>query len=110
MRLYVIEDIIPEHMERIKNALNERGIESSLEDLYWLPTPKELLGAEQLEHPDCGPHQMALELGPSWLKLELLVRARAIIRCSCISYASPALRAHMMDWLDQLLRELDIPV
>ncbi len=110
MRLYVIEDIYPEHMERIKSALSERGLTASLDDLYWLPAPQELLNQEQREHTDCGPHCLALELGPDWLKLELLVRARNRIRCSCIAYAGPRLREHMIDWLDSLLKELDIPV
>ncbi len=110
MRLYCIEDLYPEHVQRLAAALKERGLAGSMEGLYWLPAPKELLGPEQLEHPDCGPHCLALELEEDRLRLELLVRSRVILRCSCVSYATPQLRAHMMDWLDQLLRELDIPV
>lgn len=110
MRLYVIEDIVPEHIKRIKTALEERGLAASLDDLYWLPAPKHMLSDEQHAHESCGPHCLALEVGQDWLRLELLVRARSIIRCSCIHYASPELREHMINWVDTLLKELDIPV
>jgi hypothetical protein len=110
MRLYLIEDIYPEHMERIKQALDGRGLVSAIEGLYWLPVPKDMLGEEQRSHTDCGPHCLALELGKDWLRLELLVRGRSTLRCSCIAYARPELRAHMIDWLDTLLKELDVPV
>lgn len=110
MRLYVVEDLQPDYLKRLQTALEERKLSGSVEGIFWLPVPEQMLSDIQREHASCGPHAMALELGPSWLRLELLVRARSIIRCSCIHYASPELRAQMIDWLDTLLKELDIPV
>ncbi len=110
MRLYVIEDLRPDYLQRIKAALTERGLAGSIDDIFWLPAPADMLSQEQQEHKDCGPHIMSLETGDSWLRLELLVRGRGRIRCSCVQYASPQLREHMIDWLDTLLKELDIPV
>jgi len=110
MRLYVVEDLQPEYLTRLKAALDERELAGSVEGIFWLPVPESMLSPEQQEHASCGPHAMALEVGPSWLRLELLVRARSTIRCSCIQYAQPELRAHMIDWVDTLLKELDIPV
>ncbi len=110
MRLYTIEEIYPEHVDRIRTALEERGLNGSIEGLYWLPAPEDLLDEEQRNHKDCGPHCLALELGKDWLRMELLVRGRNTIRCSCIAYAQPALREHMINWVDNLLKELDIPV
>jgi predicted transposase YdaD len=77
--------------------------------------PEEFLDDEQREHAEgCGPHVMALELVErpmhTDVRLELLVRAKSRIRCSCIRYAPPALREHMIDRVDTLIRELDIPV
>ena len=44
------------------------------------------------------------------LKLELLVRARGKIRCSCVSYATPAQREYIVDYLDAFIKEHDIAV
>lgn len=110
MRTYRIEDLAPEHVERLARALDARGLGSGMEGLYWLPLPPELLTAEQLEHgPECGPYVLSLELLDEGLSLELLVRARGRLRCSCVAYAGPAQRAWGMDAVDALLRELDIP-
>jgi len=38
------------------------------------------------------------------------VRAQGKLRCSCVAYATPEQRAHIMDYMDNLLRELDITV
>ncbi len=111
MRSYMIEDLLPEHMHRLAKHLKDKGMASIMDELYWLPVPVELLSEEQREHTEsCGPHVLGLECGPTWLKMELLVRGRGRIRCSCVTYATDAQRAHMISSLDHMLRQLDIPV
>lgn len=84
---------------------------AALEDMFWLPLPETLYGKEQQEHArQCGPYVCGLELKTQSLSLELLVRARSHLRCSCVLYADTKQRAFCMDWLDTTLRELDIPV
>ncbi len=110
MRTYRIEDLAPEHVERLARALDARGQGSGMDGLYWFTLPRDMLSAEQMEHaPDCGPHVLSLEILDGGLSLELLVRARGRLRCSCVCYANPAQRAWGMDTVDTLLRELDIP-
>ncbi|MCA1945084.1 MAG: hypothetical protein LDL30_07345 [Desulfovibrio sp.] len=110
MRVYLVEQIDPDHVKRVAKRCKDMGCESSLEDLFWLPLPKTLLTEEQLEHDaECGPHSLALECGEDYLRLELLVRGRGPIRCSCIAYCTPAQREHMVNYFDNLLKELDIP-
>ncbi len=48
---------------------------------------------------------MGLELEETSLRLELLVRARGRLRCDCVHYAGPALREHMIAWLERLLND-----
>mgnify|MGYP006300857895 CR=1 FL=1 len=115
MRAYTVEELTGESAGRIAAALNERGLAGPIEGIWFLPVPQEFLDQEQRDHAeDCGPHVMAVELveRPTHtdVRMELLVRARGRIRCSCIRYAPPALREHMIDHLDALIRELDIPV
>jgi hypothetical protein len=111
MRSYLIEELTPDDMERIKARLTEKGFKGTLDDIFFIPFPLEMLNDEQTEHlPECGPYVLVLETGPDHLTLELLVRGTGKLRCSCISYCSPEQRNQMIDFLDNFIRELDIPV
>ncbi len=111
MRLYVIEDLTAENITAIREHLNTMELAAeSMPDLFWLPLPKDLLADVQKEHAQCGPHCMALEIAGDSLRMELLVRARGILRCDCVAYGSPELRAHMIQYMDDMLTSLGIYV
>lgn len=115
MRCYLIEDIHLENAAKIMAALESHGFKGPLEGIYYLPVPEEMLTEEQQAHlNDCGPYIMALEVLDQAescnFKMELLVRARNRLRCSCVAYAAPALREWMIDFLDKFIHELDVPV
>ncbi|MGE4292270.1 MAG: hypothetical protein AB7E32_08675 [Desulfovibrio sp.] len=115
MRCYLIEDIYEDNAKKISKALDEQGWRGPLEGIWYLPVPGELLTKEQREHlSECGPYMMALEMVDRVeehdFKLELLVRARNKIRCSCVAYATPAQREWMIGLLDDFFREQDVPV
>jgi len=112
MRTYLIEDFLPEQQVKVCQRLADMGLTGPLDGIYYLPLPTGLLTEEQREHnAECGPYIFVLEAeGESNLKLELLVRAQSKLRCSCVAYATPEQRAHIMDYMDNLLRELDITV
>lgn len=109
MRWYVVDELSAEETARLGRALLDMKLDSGMNSLYWLPVPENLLSPVQREHAaHCGPHVLALELEEHGLRLELLVRARGCLRCDCVHYAEPELRAHMIAWLDQLLADLRI--
>ena len=109
MRNYVIDALSPEDCGRVSTHLRELGMESSLEGLFWIPVPASLLTSMQEEHlATCGPYAFGLSVENDSLSLELLVRARGVVHCSCPAYADAALRAHMMAWLDDLLLSLAV--
>lgn len=112
MRTYLLEDFLPEQLERVCARLREQGLSGSLDGIFYLPVPLDLLSAEQRgHHAECGPYIFVLEVsGESSLKLELLVRAQGKLRCSCVAYATPEQRAYIMDHMDSFLREMDISV
>jgi hypothetical protein len=112
MRTYLIEDLRPEQLEQVCQRLAALGLSGPLDGIYYLPLALALLTDEQREHhKECGPYIFVLEiLGESSLKLELLVRAQGKLRCSCVMYATAEQRAHIMDYLDEFLREMDISV
>jgi hypothetical protein len=122
MRLYVINDLKENQMARVASALRDRGMASSMDGLFWVELPENMLTDEQKDHlQECGPYCMGLELlgetghenrlpgshGPM-VALELLVRARSTLRCSCIAYATPEQRSYAIEFTDKLMRELDI--
>jgi len=118
MRSYLIEDLTEENIKTIAESFDEMDLRGPLDGIYYLPMPRELLQQEQKDHFDeCGPYFMALELieGPSEMsecqvKLELLVRGRNKIRCSCVTYATAEQRRHMIEYLDQFIEELEVAV
>ena len=111
MRQYHIDELQPEDIARFVKSLEDNGMTGIMEGLYWLEMPKEMLNEEQVDHFDeCGPYVMGIEIGEDWVRLELLVRAKNRMRCSCVTYANTKQRDYGMDALDGMLKELDIPV
>jgi len=111
MRWYTIDELPPADVKRLAAAMDARGMRGPIEGLYYLALPAGLLSEEQAAHAaECGPHVMALEVEDEFLRLELLVRARGKMRCSCVHYAGPEARGWAMNHLDALIRELDIQV
>ena len=110
MRSFLIEEITPQDMEKLENWLKEQELQS-IEHLYHFNLPPRLLTPTQQEHAtQCGPFYMAVETGRDWVKLELLVRAKRILRCACIAYATPEQQEHMISYLENLLKDLNIPL
>lgn len=111
MRSYLIDEISADNMAIIEQQLTEKGFKGPLDHIFYIPFPHEMLSDEQQQHFEtCGPYTLILETGRNWLKLELLVRGRGKLRCSCISFCTPEQRQQMIDFLDTFIRELDIPV
>ncbi len=111
MRSYMIQELRPADMDKITAFLHEKGYKCPLDGIFWLPLPVDLWGAEQQKHrEECAPFYLALELGPDWIRLELLVRSEQKLRCSCIMYADSSQRETMIDFVDDLIKNLDIAV
>ena len=108
MRSLVYDEISPKDMQKLSAHLAENLIASGLPDVFWLELPAELLTSTQAEHSDCGPHRFALVLEADSLKLELLVRASASLRCACTDYASQSQRGWLLNYADGLMTELGL--
>jgi len=111
MRAYTIDELYGEDVATIEASLTRKGWAGSIKGMYYVPIPEDVLGVEQREHrQSCGPFFLPLEIGDTWVRLEFLVRARKILRCSCVAYANPRLREDMINGLDNLIKSLDIAV
>lgn len=111
MRSYFIDELNPGEIQRLALHLASAGLQGPMQDIYWLTLPEDLLTPEQSRHLEhCGPFVACIELGDAWMKIELLIRGRGKLRCSCIGLATHEQRSWVLDQIDIMLRDLEITV
>lgn len=110
MKQYVIDQLRETDYEQILEFLNERADKTALDGMYWVNLPEHLCSTVQREHTQCQPHYFAVNLDYNQVSFELLIRSRQIIRCSCISYATPEQRQYILGYADEMLEELGIRI
>lgn len=108
MRAYLIDEIRVQEMEQVKGFLNRHAIRSSLDQIFWVQIPDDLLNGTQYLHTQCRPHVFAVELGPDWIKLELFVRTLKSMRCDCPAYCTPIQRDFIFRFADGIIDQLKI--
>ena len=108
MRAYLIDEIFPPDMEKIKGFLKENAIKSNLEQIFWAKIPEEFLNPIQLEHSQCRPHVFSVELGADWVKAELFVRSKITMQCTCPGYCNKQQRNYVHNFLDGMIEQLHI--
>ena len=110
MKQYVIDQLRPEDHEKIKKYLDENFGPTRVDGIYWIPVDKSVLSNVQSEHTECQPFFIAVDLEPSTISWELLVRTRNRIRCSCVSYANAIQREWIVQLADAMFDTLDIKI
>ena len=110
MKQYVIDELRPADYQKLKAFLDDKWGTAEFGGVYWIPLVTDQLGTTQTEHESCQPFHFALELEPTRLSCELLVRTRQRIRCDCIAYASEKQRNWIIGYLDDILEKLAISV
>jgi len=108
MRQFLVDEIPHRQMEAIEDYLKEKTVVSGLEKIFWLEIPEDLLSPLQLEHKDCGPHYLAVELGQDFLKFEFLVRSRKRLRCDCVQYVTPVQETFLLNFARTLIQTLGL--
>lgn len=108
MRSYLIDEISRPQMERIRGFLQRKAVRSRLEDVFWVEFPEGLLEEAQAGHVTCRPHVFAVELGPDWVKFELLVRSLKVAHCPCHSYCTPRQREYVLGLAHEMITDLEI--
>lgn len=108
MRQFLVDEIPRRLMEEIDAYLKERVVPSGLDKVYWLELPPDLLSPLQRDHPHCGPHYLAIELGKDFVKFEFLVRSRQRLRCDCVHYATPVQETFLLNFAQTLIQALDL--
>ena len=108
MKQYVIDELRPGDYFKIKQYLNASYGSVEVDGIYWVPLPADALTEIQHEHADCQPFYFAIDLQKERLVLELLVRTKNRIRCTCIGYASRQQRIWIMEVVDAIFEKLGI--
>ena len=110
MKQYVIDELRPADYQKLRAFLDDKWGTAEFGGVYWIPLVTDQLGATQTEHKSCQPFHFAIELEPTRLSCELLIRTRQRIRCDCIGYATETQRNWIIEYLDNILEELSISV
>jgi len=105
MRQYYIDEISPLERDAIDSYLKRTLKKGTIEGVYWLEVPDDLLGPAQEGHDRCRPFYCSVVLEEKTLRFELLIRSADNMHCSCIAWATPAQRQFILDFADRLLAE-----
>ena len=108
MRAYVIDEIGVADLDRIHHFLNENAISSGLDTLFWVKISDSLLTPLQQEHLPCQPHVFSVERGQRFVKAELYLRTLRDLRCPCQGYCTPHQAHFVIEWVNEMLKELSI--
>jgi hypothetical protein len=108
MRSYLIDELFPPDLEKVRGYLRTQADPSGLEDVFWVRMPDDLLTSTQYSHDRCRPHVFAVELGPSWVKIEFFVRSTSNMRCTCPGYCPPVQRDFVIRFGERLIEQLGI--
>lgn len=105
MRQFVIDQLSREEKSNLESYLKRTLTPGPMAGIYWLEVPDDLLSGDQREHGGCGPYFFAVELEDESVTFELLIRSQSNLHCSCIAYATPAQRDHVLRFVDRMLDE-----
>jgi len=108
MRQYLLDEIRRADIPRVRDYLQDHAQASSLEGVWWVDLPADLLSPEQFAHQDHRPFRFAVELGDDFLRFEFLIRSRETMRCACIGYASRQQRDFIFAFADRLVDDLSL--
>ena len=108
MKQYIIDELRPEDHKALKKYLDEEFGPAAMDSIYWIPVDTDLLTDVQLQHKECRPHYLALDLGPGRIACELLVRTKNRMRCDCIQYATEQQRNWLIELVDNMFNRLGI--
>lgn len=110
MKQYVIDELRPKDHKEIKAYLEENYRASQVDGIYWIPLEQVILTETQKEHTDCQPFYFAVDLEPSRIAFEMLIRTQKKMRCSCMGYATEKQRNWLMGLADSIFDQLGIKI
>jgi len=108
VKSYLIDEIGDADLKGIHRFLSAKAISSGVDALFWVEVAPPLLTSLQQEHVPCQPYVFAVELGQGFVKAELFLRTLSNMRCSCQGCCTPPQANFVIEWINEMLRELSI--
>lgn len=108
MRQIVIDELSPMEKDNIDSYLKRNLQKASMDGLYWIELPPDLLSEKQQGHDECAPYTLGVEVEKESVRFELLVRSKNNLHCECIGYATSSQRQFVLDFIDNMLKEEQI--
>ena len=108
MRAYLIDEISASDMKKITLFLKENSSQSSLDAIFWVEIPEDLLAGIQFEHKNCKPHVFAIETGENWYKAEFFIRSLKGMQCECQNYSTPQQTEFILNFVHGMIDALNI--
>jgi len=108
VKSYLIDEIGVTDLKRIHEFLSGKAIPSGVETLFWVKVPTSLLTPLQQEHITCQPHVFAFETGQKFARAELYLRTLREMRCPCQDYCTPQQVHFVIEWVNEILKDLSI--
>jgi len=112
MRSLLLDELTPGETKAARDYLADRAEFSGIEGLYWLKLPPELLAPPQTRArarrlSGAESYRLAVEVGPDWVRFELLVRAETLANPGG-GQATAEQVFYVLDWADRMARELGL--
>lgn len=108
MRQFVIDDLSKVEMDNLEKYMEKTLDVGAMDGMFWLNIPEDLEAEAQEGHNDCRPFSLAFELTRDRMIMELLVRSRSNMHCSCIAYVTKAQRDFALGFLDTMFTQMKI--
>lgn len=113
MRSLLFDELRATEVEAVTGYLDREAQASGLEGLYWLALPEDLWNESQFkglkEEPALAENgfRLAIEVGPDWLRLELLVRSDSLHNTGG-GQADENQVIFALNWADEMAEELGL--
>jgi hypothetical protein len=108
MRVITLDELNSNEVENCREYLSKLTTPGPIEDLYWYYLPEDLLTDTQKSlNKEKGPYKISIEIGNTFVKFELLVRADMIHNEGAESVNIEQL-VHLYKFIDKMTKELKL--
>ncbi|UQZ90137.1 hypothetical protein C4J81_13385 [Deltaproteobacteria bacterium Smac51] len=114
MRSILIDELLESEVIGVRDYLNRNAVASGIEDLYWIPLEESLWNETQTsahhheqEGVEAHSFRFAVELGPEWVRFEMLVRSEGLRNLGG-GQADERQSMFLLGWADEMARQLNL--
>ena len=111
MRSILFDELLDFEIEAARNYLNQKAMPSGVNDLYWINLNRELWAEPQnrawTDENMTEGFRVAVELGPDWIRFELLIRAESLHNIGG-GQANEAQALFVFRWANDMARQLNL--